>query len=178
MDVEEILAEVRDRKIRHVVLTGGEPMLFDGIGPLTAGCREAGHIITIETAGTVFREVACDLMSISPKLANSTPVGTGWGGVHDAKRIDVSILGKLIETYHFQLKFVVNPDSPGDFEEIEDLLGRLPAVAPEQVLMMPEGRDRESLLAKARALVPICMERGWRLTPRLQIDLFGDTKGT
>ena len=48
-------------------------MLFAELIPLTAGLRERGRHITIETAGTLYLPVACDLMSISPKLANSTP---------------------------------------------------------------------------------------------------------
>ena len=59
----------------YVVVTGGEPMIAPEIVPLTERLRASGMHITIETAGTVFQPVACDLMSISPKLANSTPGG-------------------------------------------------------------------------------------------------------
>ena len=62
---------------RHVVVTGGEPMIAPEIVALTEHLRERGLHITIETAGTVFTPVACDLMSISPKLANSTPPAVG-----------------------------------------------------------------------------------------------------
>ena len=48
-------------------------MIAPEIVALTERLRDAGLHITIETAGTVFQPVACDLMSISPKLANSTP---------------------------------------------------------------------------------------------------------
>ena len=54
--------------------------------PLTERLRALGLHITIETAGTVFRPVACDLMSISPKLSNSTPKGPGRAQ-HDRLRI-------------------------------------------------------------------------------------------
>ena len=60
---------------RHVVITGGEPMIAPGIAELSQRFRERGMHITFETAGTVFAPVACDLMSISPKLSNSTPEG-------------------------------------------------------------------------------------------------------
>src|ERR1700756_1245194 len=69
----EILQRVRSYQARHVVVTGGEPIIFEPIVELTERLREVGLHITIETAGTVFQKVACDLMSISPKLANSTP---------------------------------------------------------------------------------------------------------
>ena len=73
--IEEILASAAAFPARHVVVTGGEPMIAPGIVPLTEGLRARGLHVTIETAGTVFAPVACDLMSISPKLSNSTPGG-------------------------------------------------------------------------------------------------------
>src|SRR4051794_13577187 len=54
--------------LRHVVITGGEPMLFAELIPLSQRLSEFGFHITIETAGTLYLPVTCDLMSISPKL--------------------------------------------------------------------------------------------------------------
>src|SRR5262245_8628508 len=58
-----------EQLVRHVVITGGEPMLFAEMLPLCEKLSAAALHITIETAGTLFLPVACDLMSISPKLA-------------------------------------------------------------------------------------------------------------
>lgn len=179
MDVQDILAKVFEHNIRHVVLTGGEPMLFDAVEGLAHGLKGAGHVITIETAGTVFREVPCDLMSISPKLANSSPPEeSGWRERHETTRLDRDPLRKLMQRYDCQLKFVVDPDQAGDVDEIESLLSVLPPIEPNRVLLMAEGVDSETLNRRMKALVPICMARSWRLTPRLHVDLFGNTKGT
>ncbi|MEI9976342.1 MAG: radical SAM protein [Ignavibacteriota bacterium] len=78
LTIEQILDEVRAHPARHVVVTGGEPMILPEIVPLTERLHGLGLHVTIETAGTVFRPVACDLLSISPKLSNSTPEGQ-WG---------------------------------------------------------------------------------------------------
>ena len=51
--VDSILAEVLAYPARHVVLTGGEPMLQPQLVPLSRALREAGWHITIETAATV-----------------------------------------------------------------------------------------------------------------------------
>lgn len=179
--VSDLLSQVAEMGIKHVVVTGGEPMLFDAIEPFLAGLRAAGHTITIETAGTVFRDVECDLMSISPKLANSIPgdeAGPGWTERHEATRLNREPLRALMQRYDYQLKFVVNPEAGDDISEIEALLHTLPTIAPDRVLLMAEGVDAETQLRRQRLLVPLCMERGWRLTPRMHIDLFGNTKGT
>jgi len=177
--LDEILETVEQFSTEHVVVTGGEPMLFEAVENLVEELKRRGRTITIETAGTVYRELACDLMSISPKLANSTPsVESGWKDRHETVRLDRAPLRQLMSRYACQLKFVVDPDSTGDVEEIDALLASLPKISPEQVLLMPEGIDSETLNRRMRALVPICMQRNWRLTPRLHVDLFGNSRGT
>ncbi len=172
------LAGIKSRvDCRHVVLTGGEPMLFDAIDPLIQALKAAGHVITVETAGTVFRDVPVDLMSISPKLANSTPpADSGWAERHERARLDLEPLKHLVEHYDYQLKFVLQ--RPEEVEEIEAILAQLPVNDPDRVFLMAEGVDSATLLERQKTLVSVCLEKGWRLAPRLHIDLFGDTKGT
>jgi 7-carboxy-7-deazaguanine synthase len=179
MEMAAILEEVRRHDIVHVVVTGGEPMVFDPVGELTGALKGFGHTITIETAGTIHRSLDCDLMSISPKLANSTPpADSGWLERHETTRLNREPLGMLLSDYHCQLKFVVNPDAPGDLEEIDELLAAMPQLPPDRILLMPEGTDSDTLNRRMRVLVPLCMARNWRLTPRLHVDLFGNTRGT
>lgn len=178
LSIAEILEVVLPHNIDHVVITGGEPMLFDATEELTRRFKEAGKTITIETAGTIYRDLPCDLMSISPKLANSTPDDPVWHDRHEATRLNVDVLQRLIRGYGYQLKFVVNPDKGDDLGEIEGLLAKLEGVRPERVLLMPEGTDAETLHRRGRMLVEPTMARNWRLTPRMHIDLFGNTKGT
>lgn len=176
--VPELVDRVLAEGIDHVVVTGGEPMLFDATEDLLRALKAAGKTITIETAGTIYRDVPCDLMSISPKLANSTPDDPVWHSRHEETRLNVEVLQKLIDRYSYQLKFVVNPDAGDDLSEIEALLDRLTGVRPDRVLLMPEGTDAVTLHRRARELVEPVMKRNWRLTQRLHIDLFGNTKGT
>ena len=180
------LAELCARGPRHVVLTGGEPLLFPEVAALSRRLRAAGHHITVETAGTVWQDdLACDLLSCSPKLAHSTPWARSerWARVHEARRLDRANLRRLLAAFPWQLKFVVDPAPealPADLAEIESLLTDL-GVAPHaraQVLLMPQCTDPAALPAAYRALVPICLERGLRLGERLHIALFGHTPGT
>lgn len=173
----EILADVRRRWSTHVVVTGGEPMIADQIVELTHKLKELDLHITIETAGTVYKPVACDLMSISPKLANSTPrkrEGGRWAAQHDRLRYQPEILRKLMAEYPYQLKFVVA--APDDLEEIEIMLKELDADQT-RVVLMPEGTTPEAIQERALWLVEICKRGRFRYSPRLHIDLWGNERG-
>jgi 7-carboxy-7-deazaguanine synthase len=117
-------------------------------------------------------------MSVSPKLANSDPRerAAAVRAEHAARRLDVPTLRRLLESYACQLKFVVA--EPADVREIEDLLARLPPVAPDAVLLMALGTTAADVAARGRWIAELCKERGWRYTPRLHIDLFGNERGT
>ncbi len=172
--LDDIVAEVRSHEARHVVVTGGEPMIAPEILPLTERLRGAGLHITIETAGTVFQPVACDLMSISPKLSNSTPPDPAWAARHDRLRIQPDVLAELMARYPYQLKFVIA--APDDVEEVRMLMEALKADR-ERIVLMPEGTDRARLGERGRWIAEICKQEGFRFSPRLHIDLWGDTRG-
>ena len=179
MSISDIAESVEAFGIDHVVITGGEPMLFDPVESLAVELKRLGHTITVETAGTISRSLPCDLISISPKLANSTPPEeSGWKDRHNTTRLNVPALQSLIDQYPYQLKFVVNPEEGDDFSEIESLLSHLKGIDPSRVLLMPEGTDSETLNRRSKLLVTEVIKRNWRLTQRLHIDLFGNTKGT
>ena len=171
--LQQIIDEVKAHPARHVVVTGGEPMIAPEIVPLTERLRGLGMHITIETAGTVFHPVACDLMSISPKLSNSTPEGA-WAAQHDRLRIQPSVLRDLMARYEHQLKFVIA--SADDLPEVRALLADLGARC-ERVILMPEGTDRETLRERSLWLAEICKEEGFRFSPRLHVDLYGNRRG-
>jgi 7-carboxy-7-deazaguanine synthase len=158
---------------RHVVLTGGEPMIAPGIVELSERFRERGMHITIETAGTVFTRVACNLMSISPKLANSTPEGV-FRAQHERLRQQPDVLAKLIGAYDYQLKFVIARES--DLDEVCAIVSQLGAPAG-NVILMPEGIDADVLRERGVWLAEICKRYGFRFSPRLHVDLYGNRRG-
>ncbi len=173
----------RGAGVRHAVITGGEPMIFPQLVPITQALHAGGMHITIETAGTVtLPGVRCHLMSISPKLANSTPIGDprdpsgAWASRHDQRRLSFEALNELVASSpDRQLKFVVA--SPADLPEIESILARLRGWKPDDVILMPEGVTVPDS-ASVAWVVEACRERGWRYGDRLHIRLFGDTIGT
>jgi 7-carboxy-7-deazaguanine synthase len=165
--------------IRHVVITGGEPMLFAELIPLTQRLSTAGLHITIETAGTLFLPVECDLMSISPKLASSTPTterAGRWSARHEATRHRPDVIRQLISDYDYQLKFVI--DTRSDLAEVCEWLGEFHEVDRRRVLLMPQGTDQQTLESIGQWLEPFCREQNFVFCPRKHIEWYGARRGT
>jgi len=177
MSIAAILETVKQYPARHAVVTGGEPMIAPGIVELTQSLRGLGLHVTVETAGTVHHQVACDLMSISPKLANSTPrerEGGKWAAQHDRVRYQPEVLKQLMAEYEYQLKFVVA--SPEDMAEIAAVLKEMSADR-SRVVLMAEGVTSDVIRERAAWLSEICKREGFRYSPRLHIDLWGNRRG-
>ncbi len=177
VEVKEIVRYVREHSRGYTVVTGGEPMILPEIVALGRELRGIGQHITIETAGTVYRELECDLMSISPKLRNSVPwerEGGRWAERHNRLRLQYDVLQKLMERYNYQLKFVVT--QPEDVTEVLEIVKRLRAKR-DRVLLMPEGVQARVLAERGRWIVEVCKREGFRYSPRLQVELWGAARG-
>jgi 7-carboxy-7-deazaguanine synthase len=177
--VHEILARVEALAASHVVLTGGEPMLFAELLPLSQRLNERGQHITIETAGTLYLPVECSLMSISPKLANSSPSvdqAGRWRERHERARHMPEVIRRLIAEYEYQFKFVV--DMPGDCEEVERYLADFPEIDRTRVMLMPQGTDPKTLANHDEWLEPYCREHDLSFSPRKHIEWYGLIRGT
>ncbi len=204
LDVDEIVASVVARNPDHVVVTGGEPLIHDGVVDLLSALDDRGYHLTVETNGTVVppADTPIHLASVSPKLASSTPTAARppagvdpsdsdvddaeidrWSETHEAERIDRDALATLIERYETQLKFVVT--GPDDLPEIEGLVADLRerladpiGLSDDRVLLMPEGQTRERLAETRRVVADLALEHGYRYTPRLHVDLWNDAPET
>ena len=180
--INDLLDKVCSYPARHVVISGGEPMIAKGIEEFTHLLKESGKHITIETAGTISPNgIQCDLASLSPKLSDSTPkegdINKEWIDRHESKRLDYDILSEWVNSYNFQLKFVVSKEE--EIKEIQNVITRIEGkILPEKVLLMPEGIDPDTLRSRYDLLINLCKENGYRFCNRLHIDLFGNTPGT
>jgi 7-carboxy-7-deazaguanine synthase len=179
LSIAEIVSRALSWDCQHVVLTGGEPLLFTEQIPICEQLQAAGRHITIETAGTLALPVRCDLMSISPKLSNSTPPAERagrWRERHERTRHAPQVIHQLLRDYNYQLKFVV--DSRTDCDEIERYLSEFPEVVRDRVLLMPQGIEQEALARSGEWLEPYCRQEGYRFCPRKHIEWFGARRGT
>jgi 7-carboxy-7-deazaguanine synthase len=171
LDIAEVARRIAEFGCRHIVFTGGEPLLQQPA--LAALCALLGpdYHIEIESNGTVALTAAFDAhvdqLNLSPKLAHS-------GNAADLRVNETSLAGYARDPRAW-FKFVVA--SPEDADEIDALASQY-AIPDERILLMPEGTSPAVLQQRAHWLAPLCLDRGWRFTDRLHIHLYGDTRGT
>ena len=175
--IAKIVQTVQQWPSRFIVITGGEPMINSELPHLVNELTASGKYITIETAGIAFiPDMPCDLMSISPKLSNSTPSDPKVAATHEDSRLDVAVLRELIDNYEYQLKFVV--DSEVDLPEIRQTIDEIGNVDLSKVMLMPQAATRDELLAKSPMVAELCKKTGFAFCQRLQVLLWDGKKGT
>jgi 7-carboxy-7-deazaguanine synthase len=180
--IPQIVAAVESHPAaRHVVLTGGEPMIAKDVHVLAAELKATGRHLTIETAATVAPDgIACDLASLSPKLLNSAPdplAHAAWRRKHEATRWQPDVVRAWVDRYAYQFKFVVA--RPEDVDELEHMLAALHREIPRhKVLLMPEATSLDRMRERAAWLGDLCKARGYRYAHRLHIELYGNRRGT
>ena len=178
----------KHKSIKHTMITGGGPTLHSGM--LIALCelaKEFKHYITIETEGSEYVETKGDLISLSPKLSNSTPIpGTMMPYLnrqvthkdkerHEKWRCNYHAMKALIN-YHpdYQMKPVISSEK--DLEEVK-YLQEILDVPNDKVYLMPEGLEPKQLNERRRWLMDLCVREGYNFTDRLHIIAYGDTRG-
>lgn len=178
--VGQIVDQVSSFQCRHVVVTGGEPLIMPDIVELCDALHHRAFHITVETAATVFKPLKMHLASLSPKLSNSTPHDREGGRFvesHERQRINIDVIQRFIDTSpEFQLKFVVSREE--DLNEIEQILVRLHGFDADDVLLMPEGITAEALDSRSAWIAETCKRTGYRFCPRLHVALYGNMRGT
>jgi 7-carboxy-7-deazaguanine synthase len=172
MSADDILSSVTAYGCKHLVLTGGEPLIHQRVLlPFLSTLKGAGFFIEVETNGTIAPSPemveAVDCFNVSPKISSSL--------VEASARIRPDSLRAFAGVEKAWFKFVIS--DPRDVVEVESLISEF-AIRRDRVMLMPEGIDAASLLARSRWLVDICKERNLRFAARLHILLFGNRRGT
>lgn len=152
-----------------VVVSGGEPMLQQAALVPVFSARQPIWRVEVETAGTVRPSApwahVVSRFVVSPKLNHSlNPLD---------KRERPDALTALRDTGKAVWKFVCQ--QPSDLVEVQDFVDRYD-LDNAAVYIMPEGTTPMVLEDHASQLAPHVIERGWRLTPRLHIALWGSRR--
>lgn len=170
LDVADVAGRIRALGQKRLVITGGEPLLQ---APALAELLKSidGMEIEIETNGTVDPpgsvDIYIDQYNVSPKLA------------HSGNDAELALVPKMLDRWATDerafLKFVIA--EPGDVDEVLALKAKY-GFNPKRLFLMPEGTRSKTLREREEWLAPLCVEHGLRMSDRLHIHLFGDTRGT
>jgi organic radical activating enzyme len=153
----------------RIVITGGEPLIQqERLVPLAARIAQSGREVEVETNGTI--TPLPDLVkvvtqfNVSPKLSRSA--------VPESRRIIPDALRVFADSGRAAFKFVICDIS--ELDEVVTLESRL-GLAP--VWVMPQGTNEQTVVNGMRAIADVALERGWSLSSRLQVLLWGDERG-
>jgi 7-carboxy-7-deazaguanine synthase len=168
LSILAIIDNIKQWQCKHIVITGGEPMVNPQLPQLAAELKKLNKHITIETAGIAYiPDLACDMMSISPKTSNAK--------IAPASPLYIEAIRQLIEHHPYQLKFVV--DSAEDLPEIRQIVGSLKNIDPARVMLMPQAKTCEELIVKSPMVAELCKQTGYTFCDRLQILLYNGQRG-
>ena len=160
MSIEEIIQEIEKFGNNHIVITGGEPLLYQRA---ISALREAfsQHFIEVETSGSIALQIGestVDHFNISPKLSNSK---------NDNYRLKMKPKNCIF-------KFVIEKEQ--DIEEVQSFTEKWEITA-DKIWIMPQGTDKLTLENRAKWLQPLAYKKNWQFTNRLHILKYGNKKG-
>lgn len=95
--LDDILAEVAGHGLRHVCVTGGEPLAQKGCLALLAALCDAGHDVSLETSG------ALDIAGVDPRVSRIVDLKAPGSGELARNRWENLVLLRA----HDELKFVL-----------------------------------------------------------------------
>lgn len=170
MPVKDVAAAVAS-DARRLVITGGEPLLQQAaLATLDDFMLRQRCAVEVETNGTIVpdAQLVAWRWNVSPKLSNS------------GDPAEQRTRPRALETFvawqrrgaEVTFKFVVRDEH--DLSEVDTMVE---AYGMANVWLMPEGRDAETIVERLGELVPLAVERGYRVTPRLHVLAYGDRRG-
>jgi 7-carboxy-7-deazaguanine synthase len=169
--IPDALALISKFRIKHLVVTGGEPMLQQNqLQRLFLELKKQGYFLEMETNGTIIPtkkvESLIDQWNVSPKLASSK-------NSVDSREIakSYSFFTKNLKAF---FKYVINDTD--DLNEME-LLMDMYNIPPEKIILMSQSNSKDEMIERSRWLARICKERGYILSLRLHVLLWGNQRG-
>jgi 7-carboxy-7-deazaguanine synthase len=165
MTVDDVWEQLRAYRVPLVVISGGEPMMQqDALAPLVESLTAQGVDVEIETNGTIKPSIKPTRFNVSPKLAHS--------GVTRKKAIKPVNLSAYVGQSIF--KFVCQTLT--DLDEVQAIADEC-LIPNEAIWIMPEGRDPITLQQHTDTIADAVIQRGWNITPRLHVMIWGHRRG-
>ena len=167
---QEVAAQIAALGQKRLVITGGEPLLqAGGLAEMLAHLPDVS--VEIETNGTVAAparlDIRIDQYNVSPKLS------------HSGNPAELALIPERLDAYAADprafFKFVIA--APEDVAEVLELQRRY-RIKPAHIFLMAEGTTSAAQRERQAWLSALCLEHGFRMSDRLHIHLYGDTRGT
>lgn len=159
ISLKDLIKEIRKfGRCKHIVITGGEPMLQQDVISAIRN-KFPIHYIEVETNGS--QEAKCkedvDLFTVSYKTSNS------GNKPYPLKTVNSKCV----------YKFVI--ESKKDFPEVEGIIENY-KLPPAKIYLMPQGVEPEELLKKHLFIIEYCKKKGYHFTPRLHVLTWGNIR--
>lgn len=162
---EEVKNLIQEYDSRHLVITGGEPLLQQkALGELIELLD--GYYIEIETNSTILPNIEVNQFNVSPKLNHS---GNKPG---DCEKPEVLL--KLAKKKNVDFKFVVEKKS--DIQEVIQFVQKY-NICKENVFLMALGKTKQELESRENMVREFAEKYGFSFTDRLHVKLYGDRRG-
>ncbi len=168
MKIDEIKKEISKylKFNPHLVITGGEPMLYyKKLYPLLEWFENP---ITIETNTTV--DIDFEKFSLYKKVIFAMSVKLSNSKEPKEKRIKKNVIKKYAKNKESFFKFVIDKDLNDEIQEIVKGFDN-------QIYCMPLGATKEELEKNAPFVFEFCLKHGYCYSDRIHIRLFGKKKG-
>ncbi|MDD5405469.1 MAG: 7-carboxy-7-deazaguanine synthase QueE [Sulfurovaceae bacterium] len=162
----------------HVVITGGEPLLYvadEVFYAVFSWLIDIGTNVTFETNGVI--EINFDKFPLYRKAIFALSIKLSNSGEPASKRINIDAIKKIINNSQESFfKFTLNKEIIGSsaLNEISDLVSILPA---KKIYCMPVGESRSALEKNDKTVFAFCMKHGFNYSDRLHIRIFDTTQG-
>ena len=191
-DIAEKIVDVlpnKEWKNEHLVITGGEPLLgWQRAFPelLTHESMKKLKYVTFETNGT--QKITDDFKKFLFNYSNKYGMGDTEFTFSVSAKLSASgeswedaILPEVVSTYNnygqVYLKFVIDKDS--DIEEVERAIKAYKDHGLHcDVYLMPVGGTDVKYFSNYKQVAEMAMQKGWKYSPRLQVDIWRNAWGT
>ena len=170
MSIKEVRQSLEQFRIRHLVITGGEPLMQqDDLAELLTFLKPEFYV-EVETNGTILPNNALstlvDQWNVSPKTKNS---GNPLEMCEDNECY--TFFSKKKNCY---FKYVV--ESEEDLIEINQLISKY-NLEKERVLLMTQAMTKEEILAKEKNVFTLSKKNSLGFSPRLHVMKWGSQRG-
>lgn len=171
MGNEAVLQFLKETKMKHLVVSGGEPLMQQKhLVPVLSSLKEMGWFIEVETNGTLVPSeefvAKVDQINCSPKLEGE------FSGESEKIRIVPKALRAIVATGKANFKFVINEP-----EDINQVVSLKETYGMDEVRLMPECRTPEELKERGSWVKKLAEAHGMIYCTRLSIEMSGTKRG-